>query len=329
MNSRRFFQRRRHDLLYVLLLLMHAVVFVLPRRPGLRLFGLLGRIVFVFGGRERTRTLEHLRYIYGEQWNETRIRRTARAVFVHLAKTLFDAVKLPRLSDARFFRIVKHDPVEQARAAYERGRGLIVVTAHLGCFEMLLPFFARMGFRSFAVGRHMFDPRIERMVARNRSGTNMEYVSRADNPREILRRLKRGMAFGVLVDQDTDVDGVFAHFLGRPAYTPSGIVRLAMRYDIPLIVATTIRLPDETHRVSLSEPLTLRTGGDPDTDLVLNVERINEIIGTAIRQAPEQWVWMHRRWRRTPETPGLNATPHIERLAPADTPRRHRGSSAR
>lgn len=321
MSVRRFLKHRRHDLLYASLLLMRGVVIASPRRLGLLVFGALGRLAYVLGGRERRRTLEHLRLVYGEQWSEPKIRRTARAVYVHLAKTLFDAVKLPLLSDRDFFRIVKHDPVDNLYAAYADGRGLVVVTAHLGCFEMLLPFFARKGFRSFAVGRRMFDHRIERMVAGNRTGPNMEYVSRAENPREVLRRLKRGMAFGVLIDQDTAVDGVFAHFLGKPAYTPSGAIRLAMRYEIPLIVATTVRMPDETHYVSLSGPLTLHRGGELNDNLVRNVEMVNGLISRAIHQAPGQWVWMHRRWRRTPQTPGLRNTPHIERLStnPAST----------
>jgi KDO2-lipid IV(A) lauroyltransferase len=218
---------------------------------------------------------------------------------------LFDAVHLQRLSDTAFNNVV-HPESADTRAMFERiygeGRGVVALTGHTGCFEMLLPLVAqRWKCPAFAVGQQLFDPRIDRLVAQARSGANMDYIRRTDNPRAIIRLLREGRTFGALIDQDTNVEGVFARFLGRPAYTPCGPVKLAMKYRIPVVVFTTARQPDNTHRVFVSDRLGLEDSGNMGRDLVVNVEKANELLCTTIERFPPQWVWMHRRWRKKPD----------------------------
>jgi KDO2-lipid IV(A) lauroyltransferase len=118
--------------------------------------------------------------------------------------------------------------------------------------------------------------------------------------------LRQGKIFGVLVDQDTNVEGVFADFLGRMAFTPSGAVRFAMKFDIPIFVFITVRMPGDKHHVYISDELAYLDTGDFEADLALNMQRINDIICSHIRKHPEQWVWMHERWKTRPrEEDGL------------------------
>jgi KDO2-lipid IV(A) lauroyltransferase len=123
---------------------------------------------------------------------------------------------------------------------------------------------------------------------------------------------------GALIDQDTKVDGVFAHFLGKLAYTPSAPVKLAMRYDIPVFVVTTARQENGIHRIFVSERITLRKSGDETRDLAKNVELVNGKISATILKYPAQWVWMHRRWRRQPEDEGYEDVPNIEKYEEID-----------
>jgi KDO2-lipid IV(A) lauroyltransferase len=324
----RFLRRRRHDLLYILALGARGLALHLPRPIGLSLFGAVGRVAHLLATTDRRRTLAHLRLIYGAAWDEHRIRRTAVRVFVDLGKNLFDAVRLPALPDAALDRIVRCERLGALLESHRAGKGPVAITAHTGCFEMLLPYFCRRGIRGFAVGQRLIDQRLDAMVARARSGPHMEYVSRAESARGIIRRLREGMCFGVLIDQDTNVDGVFAHFLGRLAYTPSGPVRLAMRYGMPLFVVTTTRQADDTHVVDVRGPLPLVSGGEFEHDLVRNVEQVNAVISAAIDAAPEQWVWMHRRWRHTPAHPDFEGVPSIESLGPAYSAGRSSGAGA-
>jgi len=258
--------------------------------------------------------------VYGDRWTERRIRATARAVYRNGAKNLFDALYLSRLSREELDRYVIADDMTHLRELYAGGSGGIMVAAHLGCFELLLYYMGRIGFRSFAVGRKLRDPRLDELARKLRSGPNVHYLYSTDSPRAVLRLLREGRLMGVLIDQDTQsVDGVFAHFLGRLAYTPSSIIKMAMRFDIPVFVLTTARQPDDTHRVFLSERIPLVKGGDENAALLRNIERINAVIGGIIERHPDQWAWMHRRWRRTPATPGFEQVPNVERLPGGQT----------
>ncbi|MCU0608346.1 MAG: lysophospholipid acyltransferase family protein [Chitinispirillaceae bacterium] len=270
---------------------------VLPRSFGLRVFGTIGKLLFLIPNYEKTRTTEHLTLIFGAAWPENKIRSTAAAVYESLGKNLFDAVYLSHAPEKRFDAIVTHDDLAGVRNAYNRGKGLIVITAHCGCFEMLLHFFARHGLKSFAIGRKSFDSRIEGLIRELRSGKDIEYMDRSESTRKIVRNLLEGKAFGVLIDQDTSVEGVFAPFLGRPAFTPSAPVRLAMKLHFPVVVATTARKPDNTHHVFLSNVMEFSDSGDFETSLVRNISVVNDLICETILRFPEQWVWMHRRWK--------------------------------
>jgi Kdo2-lipid IVA lauroyltransferase/acyltransferase len=277
-----------------------GIAALLPRSIGLALFGLVGSLVYLFPHVDRRRTIQHLTEIFGNTWSEKKISDTARSVYRELGKNAFDAFYLPRLSVHAFNRIVIHDSLEAVQAVYDKGNGSIVITAHTGCFEMLLHFFSLHGFKSFAIGKKLRDERLDRIIRRERSGKNIEYMDRSEPTRQIVRYLKEGRLFGVLIDQDTAVEGVFAEFLGKSAYTPSGPVKLAMKMHIPVFVATTARQKGNTHHVFIEGPIALKRGEDLAEDLVYNLNVVNAIIGKTIERFPEQWVWMHRRWRRRP-----------------------------
>ena len=205
------------------------------------------------------------------------------------------------------------DDLGEFRRAYDLGKGVVAITAHCGCFEMLLHYFAAQGFSSFAIGKEVYDRRLDRLVTKMRSGPNITYIYSSENPRAIIRLLKEGKLMGALIDQDTKVDGVFAHFLGRLAYTPSAPVKLAMRYDIPVFVVTTARQENGMHHIFVSERIVLRKSEDETHDLVKNVEAVNNQITATIYKYPAQWVWMHRRWKRQPEDEGYEGVPNIEK----------------
>ncbi|NLE01445.1 MAG: hypothetical protein GX640_16385 [Fibrobacter sp.] len=293
-------RKLRHDLLYWGAVLAVKIVKNIPRRIGITIFGWIGGLIYLFPAKDKENTSAHLRFIYGKHWSEKQIRQISRMVYVNLGKNLFDMIYLSQLPAQDFNKIVFHDSLDGFRNAYNRGKGVIVITAHTGCFEMLLHFFAIHGFRSFAIGRKMPDKRIEELIRQNRSGENIEYMDRTEGPLKVVRFLKEGKAFGVLIDQDTQVESVFADFLGHPSKTPSGPIKMAMKLGIPAFVVTTVRRPDNTHYVFLSEELTMVNTGSFEEDLVSNVIRANDLICKTIDQYPSQWVWMHRRWHHQP-----------------------------
>ncbi|MFW5774815.1 MAG: lysophospholipid acyltransferase family protein [Chitinivibrionales bacterium] len=315
---KRWRKRRKNDAIYLAVRLIVVVARLLPRTAGTRIFGWLGGLVFLLPTKDRRRTHDHLRFIFGERWTKEKIRQTARAVYVNLGKNFFDALYFSRCTKKQIQAIVHTDDLTKFKQAYQKGKGVIVITSHVGCFEMLLHYFAHIGFSCFAIGSKLYDKRLDRLVARLRSGEGIDYMHREGSGRNVIRMLKRGKVFGVLIDQDTKVDGVFAHFLGHLAYTPSAPVRMGLRYDIPMVVMTTHRAGDDTHHIAVSDPIQVERTDDFTRDMVQTIEYINDMIGEAIKKHPEQWVWMHRRWHRRPDHSGFSETPSIEDYVSGD-----------
>lgn len=295
------FKRVKNSLIYAAAVAGYNLTMIIPRSIGVSLFGAIGAFAFIFPNEEKRRTLRHLRLIYGNDWSEPEIRKCARDVYINLGKNLFDGIFLSCLPKDKYEKYVTSDSLDEFRNAYNEGKGLVGIAAHCGCFEMLLHYYAIMGFDCFAIGRKLYDDRLDQLVRKSRSGENIDYMSRDENPRKIVRQLMSGKAFGVLVDQDTKVEGVFAKFLGKLAYTPSGPIKIAMKMNIPVFVVTTARMNDNRHHVFISKRLKLIDTGDFEKDLVSNVEMVNDLISDFIRRYPSQWVWMHRRWKRQPE----------------------------
>jgi len=292
----------RHFLLGCAVKTGFAVGRVTPRGIGLALFSFLGTLCYYLLSRDRKLTVSNLRFIFGQEWSEKKIRATAKAVFKSIGKNLFDAVNLDTMRDKKFDATISHDSLDGMSAAKAGGKGAVLITAHLGCFEMLLHFFARKGFNGIVIGRPFKNPAVDEVVRKMRSGPGVEYMDRSENSRKVVRMLQDGKMLGVLVDQDTKVEGVFADFLGHTAFTPSGAVRFAMKFKIPIFVSVTARINGNRHHVFISPELAYINTGDFEADLRFMVQQINDIICGYIRKFPEQWVWMHERWKTRPPT---------------------------
>ncbi len=295
--AKSFLKRRRNDLLYVIIKALLFLVKILPRRIGLALFGLVGRIFFLFPTVEKERTFSNLRLIFSHKWSEKRIKKIAGNIYYQLGKNTYDSIYLTICSDKQFWNIVKCNDLSHLHKIYKEGKGIIGVAGHIGSFEMPIHIIAKSNINCVTIGQRLYDKRVEDLVVSFRKKNNVVYLSRDGSGRDILKLLKKGYFFGSLIDQDTKIDGVFANFLGIPAYTPSAPIRMAMKYNMPIFVAITARQKDNTHHFELKGPYELENTGDTNRDLVLNVQKVNDILSEWILKNPEQWVWMHRRWK--------------------------------
>jgi KDO2-lipid IV(A) lauroyltransferase len=305
----------RHWAAYSMFRLVAAGAEKLPRNAGLALFYAVGIAGALFSFKERKQAYKNLESVFGKTWTTRQIKQTVWKVYGELGKNAFDAFYFSRRPKSEMKKLIRCDSLEEFKSAYEQGKGVVAITSHIGCFEMLLHYWAASGFKSFAIGRRLFDDRLDNLVKKMRSGPDIVYMYRDDSMRRIIELLKEGRVMGALIDQDTRVDGVFANFLGRLAYTPSGPIRLAMRYGLPVFVVTTYRQKNGTHYINVSKQIEIENTGDRNRDLVINVEKVNSIITQAIYNNPKQWVWMHKRWHRKPTDKGMNNVPNIENYA--------------
>lgn len=294
-------RRVRSALVAPLLAVLLALVRALRWRGAQWLGALLGRLAWPLAGRDRRRTLEHLAIAYPDLSERDR-RQLGRACFAHFGTTLFECLYLMRADwrDAqRHVRVEGWETIESLRAA---GRQILILTGHCGNWELLAATISCSGLPLTVVARQGQDARLDRLLVglRERFGTTTIARGTAGAARDLLRALRSGGALGMLIDQDTQVEGAWVPFFGRPAFTPLGAAQIGARRGVAVVPSFIERREDGSHLASFHPPLEL-----PD-DAVAATALMTATIEEQVRNRPEQWVWMHRRWRTQP--PAATAT---------------------
>ncbi|MGE0641079.1 MAG: lysophospholipid acyltransferase family protein [Thermoanaerobaculia bacterium] len=255
----------------------------------------IGRLAWRLSRRDRARSLDHLALAFPERSGEERTA-LAQASFEHYGTMLGEAFWLRHRGADDLAQVVELVGWERIEAARIAGRPILILTGHCGNWELLAAALNSRGLEMAVVARELDDPGLQEMLLtlRSRYGTRTIVRGTPGAARLLLSKLRTGGALGMLIDQDTRVDGVFVPFFGRPAYTPVGAAELALRFDAVVLPTFIERLADGTHRATIEPELRLPLDSTAATALM------TEAIETQIRRVPEQWVWLHRRWRRQP-----------------------------
>jgi KDO2-lipid IV(A) lauroyltransferase len=268
---------------------------LLPYRTAVAAGGLLGSLVYVLLPRERKRTLSHLAIAYPDQDRQW-LARTARGTFVHLGKALLEAVAMdkPRLGAQ-----VSFQGFENLTRAMAIGKGVVYFTGHIGNWELMAGAVAQT--YSVSVVAAPIEPEpLNAMIVGLRASRGVRTILRGQPgaAKELIRVFRENRILGILIDQDTDVEGAFVDFMGRPAWTPTAAAQMAIKFDAPVIFGYARREADGRHMVTLEGPLSLIRTGNDEADNKANTAMFTKMIEDVVRRNPEQWVWMHRRWRR-------------------------------
>lgn len=231
--------------------------------------------------------------------------RVARASYAHLGRTTIEAALLPAYSRAQvlamFERTEGADVVARARA---QGRGVLLVSGHLGNWELAGAFVAASGIPIEAVARGMENPLFDRYVTATRNGIGMAVIHDADAVRRVPRATREGHAVAMLVDQGAaGLASTWVPFFGRFAKTPRGPAVFALRLKAPVVFATALRQASGKY-VMYYEEVPVHPTGDREADVDRIVADYTATLERWIRRAPEQYFWHHRRWKhQRPGTP--------------------------
>jgi len=281
----------------------------LPFRIAWALGGLVAAAAWRLARRDRALALEHLAAAF-PGWTEGERRRVARACFAHFGHSAAEVAQIRRL-DAHLETYVAYagDGEARLRAASAAGKGFIFVTGHLGNWELLARRIVRSGVPSTVIAAKSWDPRLDAMVAGFRASGGVPTLFREDagGGRTLLRSMREGRALGILIDQDTKVQGVFVPFFGRPAFTPRAAADLALRFGCPVFVGWSHRRgprPGDGYELHVEAMTYDAQAPDRDAEAVRLTAACTARLEQAIRATPAEWVWMHRRWRRQPEGEG-------------------------
>ena len=225
-------------------------------------------------------------------------RRLVRATFRHAGEGFAELSLFGKI--LRRPGYVRVEGAEALDAALARGHGAIVVTGHVGNWELLAAWAAAIGYPITVVVRRVTDLRFHSLIVRFRAAAGVEVLVR-DDPGFVAAvgdALRRNRAVAMLIDQDTRGAGIFVPFFGRPAHTPPGAAVLALRARVPVVAVFIERRPDGGRLVRVAPVASdVRRGRDGVRELTA---RLTATIEAQIRRRPAEWVWWHERWRRQP-----------------------------
>ncbi len=270
--------------------------------------GVMGWTAGMVLGVRRRVALEHIRSAFPRKapaWH----RKILADSYRHLGRESLATFLLPKLSAADIKARVATDPDQLAafRRAVEEGKGVILVSAHFGNWELGGALMAALGFPMDVVAQRQRNPLFDADINRTRTRLGMTVILRGEAPRKVLRSLKRGRVVALVADQNIRRGGVFVDFFGRPASTARGAAIFALRTGSPIFLGLLRREKVSLPGYCLSlVPVEFRPSGDQEEDVRRITEAHTRHLEETIRKAPEQYLWQHRRWKTRPpeETDG-------------------------
>ena len=269
-----------------------------------------GRLAFRLDRRHRTITKENLARAFPREYSPGEIETLARAVFENLGRTAVDVARSDTLmGDADAVQIDGLDRLQEAR---RRGSGILMITAHLGPWE-LLPLIAALRYEPIhVVARPLDNPRLDDLLTALRERGGNRVIRKRDAVQAILQVLRRGETVGILIDQHiSEKEGMAVPFFGRPASTTFAPALIAMRSGAAVLPVGIVREGRGRYRVLIADEVPVRKSGDLKADLVQNTARFTAAIEAFVRMHPDQWFWVHRRWKtHLPIDPRLEREPN-------------------
>jgi KDO2-lipid IV(A) lauroyltransferase len=297
----------RFRLEYALAWSVVKAIGALPRSLARASGIVLGQLVYLLHGKLRRVGMRNLAMALPEKSVRER-RKIVRGVFISLGRQFAEICLFPRYTRENVSRIVTYDGFENFDRASERGKGVLFLTAHLGGWELSAFAHSLYGHPLHFVMRPLDNPYLDALVRRYRTRHGNTPILKDDPVRELLRAMKAGATVGILMDTNmTPPEGVFVDFFGIPACTASGLARIALRTDAAVVPGFTIWDPVlRKYRLRFDPAVKLVRTGNNDADILANTQLFTKTIEDFVRRYPDQWLWVHRRWKtRSPGQPPL------------------------
>jgi len=273
----------------------------LPRRIARAVGAAIGWIAFVALGRLRGVGVTNLRLAYPE-WSEQQRERTLREVYRNLGYLLSEFCLMDGYRAEEAGEFIRYEGLDHFLAAQATGKGVLVLTGHLGAWELSSFYHSLVGYPMGLVIRRLDNPLVDEFVNRLRCLHGNRVIHKDDFARGLISAMRAGETVGILMDTNmTPPQGLFVPFFGSEACTASGLAKVALKTGAAVLPGFLVRDGESSRYVlRFGEQMELTRTGDFTADVAENTARFTATIEQYIRQTPEQWLWMHRRWKTRP-----------------------------
>ncbi len=274
---------------------------LLPRRTAIAVGKGIAWLIRRLLPRLRRRASANLQLAFPEL-NASAREKIERGTFQNLGRALAETANFPKLNRQNIQKIVEYEGLENYHSAVAQGRGVILLTGHLGAWELSVFAHSIYGYPMSFLARRIDNPLVEQLAETNRSRFGNRSIDKKGSLREVLKTLKSGGVVGILADLNSArEEGIFIDFFGRKACATAGIATLAVRTGAVVLPGYIIwDEANHIHRLCFEPALETINTGNQKEDVIANTQQYAKVIEKVIRRFPEQWLWIHRRWRTRP-----------------------------
>lgn len=285
-----------------------ALFRLLPMPVALAVGRAIGTLWWLVDARHRRVATDNIERALGDELSAPERRRLVRRVFQHFATIVPEIAKASQViqSDSfdRHFEFENLDAIDRALAL---GKGVILVTGHIGNWEVLGMVTSLKGYDLTTIARQLDNPKLDALINRERERYGQEIVAKQGALRAMVSVLKRRGILTFVVDQNARESHVFVEFFGRPAATVRSVAALALRAETPIVFGVSVRQgPGLRYKVMVDDPIFVKNTGDKDGDVQRLTQDFTRRLERRVREYPEQWLWLHRRWKTQPEPQTAN-----------------------
>jgi KDO2-lipid IV(A) lauroyltransferase len=290
----------RHRLEYLAVASLLKLLGWLPHRVARGVCAVLAVLSYWLWPRLGKVGLFNLRLAFPE-WSNRRRRQVLFSLFRSFGRMLADFAHFPSWNRSNIERLIIYDGFENYAQAKDQGKGVLFLTAHFGNWELSSFAHGVYGYPLNFIVRELDNPLIDALINRYRGLSGGHAIEKRDSAREVLRAFQHGEAVGILADQNMLAsDGVFVDFFGRPACTTPGPARLARKTGAPVVLGLVIwDAKIKKYRLRF-DPIEWIKRHDPEEEILVNTANFTRLIEEYVRRYPDQWLWVHRRWKTRP-----------------------------
>ncbi len=288
--------------LYILLEVSSIIILILPYRVTIFLAGLFGKIAYFILPKYRNTALDNLRMAFYGEKDEAELWRIAENSFANLGITAVEYVNLRRFGREAVKRVISEEDYKPLKEVLLRGKGAVVLVGHFGNWEMTAICAVAHGIPVSLIGKRIYYPPYNRYLVSLRANKGVKTIYRDDHDvlRKSLEVLRTNSVLGIAADQDvSSISGVFVNFFGRPAYTPTGPVVIAMLSGAPIVPIVSVRHKGRL-RLIVKEPIYITKSGNKKEDILKYTQQWSDVLEKIIREYPDHWAWVHKRWKTQP-----------------------------
>lgn len=297
----RIAQKIRRTLVHRITKFFFHVFNLIPRNLAIFLGGWIGITCWKIITKDQRLIFRHLEMCYGDALSAQEMVNIGQRFFINSGRNIADLLRLEKHYAREIAPIVEVEGLEHFDRAYKRGKGVFGITGHLGNFELLAVYLAKLGYRIGAISRPLADNKLNELLVKHREKMGITNFYASNSPMGVVKWLKSGGAVGVLIDTDSNrTKGEFIPTFHRLAKVPVGQTVIAIRLGAALVPMACLRTAQHHYKVIIKPEIPINISNYTSKDVYNITNTASLELEKLIRKYPDQWIWMHNRWRSSP-----------------------------